>query len=123
MQTGSRRWSGQCERDPTLHLSYMLFAEYFVALLGPEWLKLLEERCGVARSSMTFVANHAELDRDHAEEAFDLIDELVSDPRKLAPMRQVVVETIAAFDDFCDEMVRAADEVIRERSLANAPAA
>lgn len=50
------------DEDPALYLAYMLFAEHLVAVGGPAWLALLEERCGIPRSAMSVVANHAELD-------------------------------------------------------------
>jgi hypothetical protein len=92
------------DEDPSLYLSYTLFAEYLIVLLGTEWLMLLEERCGIPRSSMTIIGNHIELDREHVEEAFDEIDALVGDPRKLARMREVLEETLAHFDRFCAEV-------------------
>jgi len=96
------------DRDPALYLSYILFAEYLIVLLGPEWLRMLDERCGISRSSMTVIGNHIELDREHVEEALDQIDSLVSDPRKLPSMREVLLETFAHFDRFCAEVT---DEV------------
>jgi len=92
------------EEDPCLYLSYALFAEYLTVLLGPPWLALLEERCGIARSSMTVIGNHVEVDREHVEEALDEIDALVADPRKLGRMREVLLDSCAHFDRFCDEV-------------------
>jgi len=96
------------EEDPALYLAYALFAEYLTVILGPAWLRLLEERCGIPRSSMTVIGNHIELDREHAEEAFDLIDLLVADPRKLARMREVLQASLANFDRFCGEVTERA---------------
>jgi len=92
------------DEDPALFLSYMLFAEYLIVLLGPEWLQMLEERCGIPRSSMTIIGNHIELDREHVEEALDQIDALVGDPRKLPRMRAVLLDVLAYFDRFCAEV-------------------
>lgn len=100
------------ERDPADYLAYTLFAEYFVTLLGPEWLLLLEERCQVPRASMTLIGNHAELDREHASEAFDSVDELVGDPRKLPSMKRAVANTIALFARICSEAVEAGDRAM-----------
>ena len=61
--------------DPALYLGYLAFTEYVTVLLGPELLSLIDERCGVPRTSMTVIDNHIELDRDHAEEGFGLIDD------------------------------------------------
>lgn len=93
------------DEEPALYLAYIAFAEYITVILGPAWLELLEERCGIPRSSMTVIDNHIELDREHAEEAFACIDDFVSDPRKLAPMRQVLGQAVSYFDAFCAEIV------------------
>lgn len=108
------------DEDPTLYLSYILFAEYLIVLLGPEWLGMLEERCGIPRSSMTVIGNHIELDREHVEEALDQIDDLVGDPRKLPRMREVLVEVLAYFDRFCAEVT---DEMPRSARTSPADAA
>jgi hypothetical protein len=100
------------ERDPTEYLAYTLFAEYFVTLLGPEWLSFLEERCQIPRASMTLIGNHAELDREHASEAFERVDELVGDPAKLPAMKQTLARTIALFARICSEAVEAGDRAM-----------
>ena len=94
------------DEDPKLYLSYILFAEYLIVLLGPEWLTLLETRCGIPQSSMTVIAKHAELDREHTEEALDKIDDLVADPTMLPRMRQVLLASIEHFETFCAEVTR-----------------
>ena len=92
------------DKDPTLYLSYILFAEYSTVLLGAPWLALLEENCGIPRSSMSVIGNHVELDREHVQHALDCIDELVGEPRKLPLMREVLTETLRFFDRFCAEI-------------------
>ncbi len=98
------------EADPSMYLAYMFCAEYFTVILGPEWLAGLEARCGIPRSSMTAIDNHVELDKHHVEEALDCIDELVADPRKIEPMREVLRRT---FDFFA----RIGHEVTAEREM------
>jgi hypothetical protein len=113
------------DEDPALYLSYILFAEHLIVILGAEWLRLLEERCNIPPSSLTVVGNHAELDRGHVEEALDCIDELVADPKKLPRMREVVMRTIALFERFCAE-VTGTEATHGHRSLrdtAHVPAA
>ena len=90
--------------DPALYLAYILFAEQLVVILGPEWLELLEARCGIPRSSMTVIGNHAELDKEHVESALEEIDDLVGDPRKLPRMRDALRRSIGFFDRFCVEV-------------------
>jgi hypothetical protein len=92
------------DRDPTLYLAYILFAEYLTVLMGDEWLGLLEANCGIPRSGVSVVGNHVELDREHVEHALDQIDELVGDPAKLPEMRGVLIETFSYFDNFCAEV-------------------
>lgn len=107
------------DEDPCLYLAYILFAEYLTVILGPEWLRLLEERCGIPRSSMTVIANHVELDQEHVEEALDCIDQLVGQPDKLPRMRRVLLETITCFERFCVEVTekRTHDPRLPEASL------
>jgi hypothetical protein len=97
---------GIIDEDPALYLSYLLFSEGLIALMGDEWLGLLEQRCGIPRTSMTVIGNHVELDRDHMDEALQNIDALVAEPEKLPRMRQVLRDTIAQFERFCDEVVK-----------------
>jgi len=97
------------DRDPALYLPYIAFAEYITVILGPEWLALVEQRCGTPRSSMTVIDNHIELDREHAEEAFACIDDFVSDPKMLGPMREVLKCVVTYFDRFCAEIISTAD--------------
>ncbi|HEY8428819.1 MAG TPA: hypothetical protein VIL20_10610 [Sandaracinaceae bacterium] len=93
------------ERDPALYLAYALFAEYLVVLLGPSWLALLEERCGIPASMFSIVGKHADLDREHTSEGLEAIDALVTDPAKLGPMREVLRERFALFDRFAEDML------------------
>lgn len=90
--------------DPQRYLAYILFAEYLIVLLGPEWLALLEERCGIPASMVSIVGNHAELDREHAHEGFEAIDRLIGDPAMLEPMRDTLRDTIRLFDAFCADV-------------------
>lgn len=92
------------DEDPALYLAYILFAEYLTVLLGPAWLALLEERCGIPRAGITVVANHAELDRDHVAAALEEIDALVADPSKLPRMRRVLDEAFVFYEGFCEEV-------------------
>jgi hypothetical protein len=109
------------ERDPAHYLAYVLVAEYVTVLLGPEWVDALESRCGITRTAMTVIGNHAELDRAHTQEAFDDLDELVADPRALPAMRQVVAESLALFAAFCAEVVARGDQALAR--AIHAPAA
>jgi hypothetical protein len=103
------------DEDPALYLAYILFAEYLTVLMGPAWLELLEERCGIPRAAMSVIGNHAELDKEHVQEALEEIDDLVGDPAKLPRLRSVLDETFVLFDRFCDD-VTSTPEIPHERS-------
>ncbi|HEY4117200.1 MAG TPA: hypothetical protein VGM56_05070 [Byssovorax sp.] len=107
------------EEDPELYLTYTLFAEYVTVLLGGDWLDLLEANCGIPRTSMTVVRNHVDLDKEHVAEALERIDALVSDPRKITRMRQVLRESFALFDRFGAEICAHAEV----QDLRHVPAA
>jgi pyrroloquinoline quinone (PQQ) biosynthesis protein C len=111
------------EEDPCLYLAYILFVEQLTVMGGPEWLRLLEERCGIPRSSMTVVGKHAELDREHVEEALDCIDALVGDPRRLPRMREVIETSIALFDRFCIQVTEVKHDGARPGSPLHSSAA
>ena len=92
------------EDDPERYLAYILFAEHFTVLTGPQWLAAMESRCGVPASSMTVVAHHVELDRRHVAEGLAEIDELVRDPARLVPLRDTLHASMRFFTGFCDEL-------------------
>jgi hypothetical protein len=92
------------DENAVLYLPYIAFAEYITVLLGPELLTYIEERCGVPRTAMTIIDKHVELDREHAEEAFGVIGDLVGDPRMLAPLRRALAEMLRHFDGFCEDV-------------------
>lgn len=95
---------GLAETQPSLVLAYVAFAEYITVIKGPELLDLLDTHCGIPKTSMTAVGNHVTIDRDHAEEAFSLMDDLVGDPRMLPEMRQALARAIELFEAFCTEV-------------------
>jgi len=107
------------DHDPVLYLSYILFAEHLLVVLGPEWLEMLETRCGIPRSSMTVIGNHIELDKEHVEAALEQIDLLVGDPSKLPQMRRALRATMTYFDRFCVEIT--ATKEVDDAVLHEAP--
>jgi pyrroloquinoline quinone (PQQ) biosynthesis protein C len=92
------------ERDPILYLAYILFAEYFTVVIGPEWITALDEHCGIPISALTAVSQHVELDKHHVVEGCREMDALVEDDRLLEPMRQALRETMSHFTAFCDDL-------------------
>lgn len=111
--------------DPAFYLAYIAFVEYITVLVGPELLADIEGQCGVARTAMTVVDKHIELDKAHVEENFGVIDDLVPDPRKLSPMRNALAGVLVYFERFCEEVVEEVveDTSSREHELANVSAA
>lgn len=93
--------------NPERYLGYIAFVEYITVMGAGEWLRLLEVHCGIPRAAMTAVGNHVELDREHAEEGFALIDDLVVDPRMLPIMRETVARSMELFDAHCNEAASA----------------
>lgn len=98
------------EEDPATYLAHMLLVESVTVILGPPWIQLLEERCGISQQSMTIIGNHVELDREHVADAFDQIDDLVGDPRKLPMMRDVLRSVMSLFDRFCSDLLETQHE-------------
>lgn len=95
------------DRDPSLYLAYILWAEYFTVLVGGELIENLVRKCGVPADAMTCVAKHVELDQDHAAEGIEIIDALIGDPRKLPDLRAALNHAMALFDRACVEMMEA----------------
>jgi len=93
------------ERDPATYLAHVLFAEYLITLMGPLWLTLLEERCGIPVRMMSAVSKHVEFDKQHASEGLNAIDRLVTAPSKLVPMRAVLKRVIKYFDEFSAQVM------------------
>jgi hypothetical protein len=96
------------EDDPLLYLPYILFSEYFTVLMGPEWLSVLQERCGIPVAAMTAVSRHVELDKHHVKDGCREIDSLTRDQSDHAPLRAVLSNTMRQFSAFCDELCAAA---------------
>ena len=90
--------------EPTQYLTYILFVEYVTVLMGPDWLRLLDERCGIPISAMTVVGKHVELDKDHTAEALEEIDRLVEDPGNIERLRRALRTSMEYFDGFCFEI-------------------
>lgn len=122
IQALSEHVPAQIAEDPAFFLSYIAFVEYITVLLGPELLADIEANCGVTRAQMTIVDNHIDLDKAHVEENFAVIDDLVGDPRKLAPMRTALADVLGYFDRFCEE-VTVVEAGSDEHQIANVSAA
>jgi len=92
-------------QDPCLFLPYMLLAEYLTVLVGPGWLRTLETRCGIPQSSVTVVANHVELDKEHVMEGIQAIDFLANSADNIQPMLTVLRRSFSYLEEFLDEIL------------------
>ena len=96
-------------QHPLCFVAYILWAEYFSILVGDSWLDALETS-GYARTQVTAISKHLELDRGHAARVLQEIDEL--DDGTLGP--ETLVTTVrracALFEAFCDEICAVAAE-------------
>jgi pyrroloquinoline quinone (PQQ) biosynthesis protein C len=90
--------------EPTQYLAYILFVEYLTVLMGPEWLRMLEERCGIPASAMTVVGNHVALDKEHVAKGLQEIDLLVEDGQQVDGLRRALRTSMEYFEGFCDEI-------------------
>jgi hypothetical protein len=92
------------EKEPVDFLAYILFTEYLTVLMGPEWLALLEARCGIPASTMTVVGNHVELDKDHVAGGLSEIDDIVDGERHFDSLLRALWTSMRYFDAFCAEI-------------------
>ena len=106
------------DHDPSRYLAYILFAEGLIAKMGPEWLALVEERCGIPVTMFTVISKHAELDKEHTSEGLEAIDRLVRDPASLTSMRDVLRRTCAYFDEFSAQVTTTEGPECRTSSAA-----
>ncbi len=93
------------EHDPTHYIAYILFAEYFTVLAGPELVELLVERCGLKRSQFSVIDNHAELDKAHIQHDFHCIDEVIPQHYQTQDLLTILERSCAFYDEFCREVV------------------
>lgn len=89
------------QRSPHDYLAYILFAEYLIVVLGPEWVESLVG-CGVPRDALTAITHHVELDQGHVAEDVRWIDSLVDDESLLDSLRGTLHSTMRRFTEFFD---------------------
>ena len=92
------------EKDPNLYVAYIFLAEYFTILLGPSWLNDLETQCGIPKSMMTVIGNHAELDKEHVKEDIIQMDALLVKVKKPELFVSVLQKAIQLHENFCKEV-------------------
>jgi hypothetical protein len=96
-------------QHPICFVAYTLWAEYFSILVGDSWLDALEAS-GYARTQVTAIAKHMDLDRDHAARVLHEIDELDTGALDSKEVIATVERACALFEAFCEEICAVAAE-------------
>jgi hypothetical protein len=94
--------------DPTLYVAYITFLEYFTVLAAPELLDYVENRCGISKSTLSVIANHGELDKDHTEDDFKAIEDLVKNHENRDEFINVLHKTGEIINRYFTECAEAA---------------
>lgn len=89
--------------QPLYYIAYITFVEYFTVLAAPPFIASLE-KAGLPRSSLTIVAHHEELDKEHVVDDLNAVGELVDTPEKQALFLQVLRKTAALINDHFNEL-------------------
>lgn len=93
------------EKDPTLYIPYIVFAEYFTVLAGPELVDLLSGRCGLPKEQFTVIDNHATLDKEHIKHDFHCIDQVIPKSYTTNDLMQILDRSCSYYDSFCREVI------------------
>jgi hypothetical protein len=96
-------------QHPLCFVAYILWAEYFSILVGDSWLDALETS-GYARTQVTAISKHLELDRHHAVRVLQEIDELDGGTLERRALAITVERACALFEAFCEEICAVAAE-------------
>lgn len=92
------------QTEPTLYIPYVLFAEYFVVLAGPDWVEALQQRCGIPAKALTSITLHVELDRAHVSHALRELDDLIGEDEDPNRLVNALREAMSQFERFLDEI-------------------
>lgn len=94
------------KKDPYLYFVYILFAEYYTVIAGPESLAAIEKHCKVPKDLVSIIANHAELDQYHVEEWADEANEVGLDEKQIATYLAALDEIMQRYHIFCQALSR-----------------
>ena len=97
------------QKDPLSYLSYIFFSEYFTVLGAEEWLNDLEIKCGIPKSMMSIIGNHATLDKDHIQEDLKILKKITENNPSTAQAhtKSLIHEletSMLNFEHFCTEV-------------------
>lgn len=59
--------SAMIKKHPYSYFIYILFAEYYTVIAGPECMNAIQIANGVSRDQMSIIGKHAELDQHHVQ--------------------------------------------------------
>lgn len=91
-------------KDPYLYFVYILFAEYYTVIAGPESLAAIEKHCKIPQDLMSIISNHAELDKYHIEEWAAEASEVGIDPRRSRDYLEALDQIMKRYDSFCQAL-------------------
>jgi len=90
-------------QHPLYFVVYILWAEYFTALVGDEWIEALA--CsGYGQQQLSAVVQHVAADRGHAPEGFAALERLWRGEPSIAELCAAVERAAREFEAFCDEV-------------------
>jgi|GEM_PF-2011493 len=66
-------------KDPAFYITYVFYTEYVTITVGPDWMRLLRDRCGFDTSHFGVIDRHIELDQAHTAENMRDVDRIASE--------------------------------------------
>ena len=90
-------------QQPLNYIAYITFVEYFTVLAAPPFLLSLE-RSGIPRSSLSVIALHEELDKEHVAEDLTVIAGLVESPEQQGRFLEVLLKTEELLNEHFNEL-------------------
>lgn len=84
-------------KDPRYYVAYILFNEYFLVLLAPNFLQNLKTKCGFSEKYFSVISNHQGLDVHHVEDDLKCIEDFFT-PAELNEISACLSEFSNRFD-------------------------
>lgn len=92
--------------DPFHYFIYVLYAEYFTVIAGPESLTAIEKNKGIPKSMMTIIGKHAELDQHHVAEWATAAEEVGLKAERCTDYREVLDGIMERYTKFCEDLIQ-----------------
>lgn len=96
------------KNNPDTYLAYLTYLEYFTVLTAPEFMDCLESKYGIPRTSMSVVAQHGELDKEHAQDNWNAIDQFIDSDDKFRSFLKTTRQVAQLIDGIFVECMKAA---------------